>query len=161
MKTKKKNLLSPSEAVFKSIATLGFIGYLPYAPGTFGSALGLITFFLFNPSLHAHLLIIILGTLIGIYTSSVAELVLKEKDSKKIVIDEFIGFYVAVLFIPRTPGFLITAFILFRFFDILKPLAIDKLEKALSKGRGIMADDIMAGIYANIVLQIWILIFRQ
>ena len=89
-----------------------------------------------------------------------AEKVLDEKDSKKIIIDEFIGFYVAVLFLPKTPGFAIAAFLLFRFFDILKPLFISKLEKTLSNGLGIMADDILAGIYTNIVLQVWILFFR-
>lgn len=161
MKNKRKYSLSPSETASKHIATLWFVGYLPYAPGTFGSVAGLISFFLLKPSLHAHFLIIVLGAVIGIYTATVAEQVLKEKDSRKIVIDEFIGFYVAAFFIPKTAGFLIAAFILFRLFDILKPLAIRKLEKTLSKGTGIMADDILAGIYANILLQIWILIFRQ
>jgi phosphatidylglycerophosphatase A len=85
---------------------------------------------------------------------------LKEKDSKKIIIDEFIGFYVSVLYLPKTLGFAVAAFLLFRFFDILKPLFISKVEKTLSSGLGIMADDIMAGIYANIVLQIWLLVFK-
>ncbi len=161
MKNKKKNPSSLAEALSLHIATLWFVGRLPYAPGTFGSAAGLITFFLLKPPLYAHFLIIVLGTLVGIYTSSSAEKTLREKDSRKIVIDEFIGFYVAVFFVPKTMAFITAAFILFRLFDILKPLAINKLEKALSNGTGIMADDIMAGMYANILLQIWILIFRQ
>lgn len=149
------------QSLLKNIATLGFIGYLPYAPGTFGSLLGLILFMIFEPSLPAHLLIIIIGTLAGIYASSAAEKILKEKDSKKIVIDELIGFCVAVFYLPHSFGFMFSAFLLFRFFDILKPLLISKLERTLSGGLGIMADDILAGVYTNIILQIWIFIFLK
>ena len=98
--------------------------------------------------------------MLGIYASTVAEKILNEKDSKKIIIDEFIGFYVSVLYLPKTLGFVIAAFLLFRFFDILKPLFISKLEKTLSNGLGVMADDILAGIYTNIILQIWLVIFK-
>lgn len=149
-----------SHAALTFIATIGFLGYSPFAPGTVGSILALTLFFLIALPIHIHLLIIIIGTFLGIYASTVAEKRLNEKDSKKIIIDEFIGFYVAVLYLPKTLEFAIAAFLLFRFFDILKPLFISKVEKALSNGLGIMADDILAGIYTNIVLQMWLLVFK-
>ena len=138
------------------IATIGFLGYVPYAPGTIGSLFALALFLLTDLPLYAHFSVIIIGALLGIYASSAAEKILNEKDSKKIIIDEFIGFYVSVFYLPKTFGFAIAAFLLFRFFDILKPLFISKLEKTLSNGLGVMADDILAGIYTNIVLQIWL-----
>jgi phosphatidylglycerophosphatase A len=143
-----------------NIATIGFLGYIPFASGTFGSLFALILFLLTDLPLYAHFALILAGTIVGIYASTVAEKILNEKDSKKIIIDEFIGFYVSVLYLPKTWGFVVAAFLLFRFFDILKPLFIAKLEKTLSNGLGIMADDILAGIYTNIVLQIWLLIFK-
>lgn len=141
------------------IATIGFLGYLPFAPGTIGSLFALALFLLTDVPVFAHFLIIAIGALLGMHASTVAEKTLKEKDSKKIIIDEFIGFYISVLYLPKTLGIAISAFILFRFFDILKPLFISKLEKTLSNGLGVMADDILAGIYTNILIQVWLLFF--
>ena len=144
------------QALLKHIATLGPIGYLPFAPGTFGSLAGLVSVWFFPLSLQWHLLLIISGTLIGSLAATAAEKQFKQKDSGKIIIDEFIGIYVTVILIPRTPAFLIAAFLLFRFFDIFKPLMIRNIENALKNGKGVMADDILAGIYANAILQIWV-----
>lgn len=141
------------------VATIGFLGYFPFAPGTIGSLFALALFLLTDAPVYAHFLIIVIGALLGIHASTVAEKILKEKDSKKIIIDEFIGFYVSVFYLPKTLGFVIAAFLLFRFFDILKPLFISKLERTLSSGTGVMADDILAGIYTNMILQIWSVIF--
>jgi len=141
------------------VATIGFLGYFPFAPGTIGSLFALVLFLFTDVPLYAHFLIIVIGALLGIHASTIAEKMLKEKDSKKIIIDEFIGFYVSVFYLPKTLGFVIAAFLLFRFFDILKPLFISKLEK-LSNGLGVMSDDILAGIYTNMILQIWLVIFK-
>ncbi len=142
------------------IATIGFLGYIPFAPGTIGSLCALALFLLIDLPLYTHFAVIITGALLGVYASSTAEKILKEKDSRKIIIDEFIGFYVSVFYLPKTLGFAVAAFLLFRFFDILKPLFISKLERTLSGGLGVMADDILAGVYTNIVLQIWLLVFK-
>jgi len=75
------------------------------------------------------------------------------KDPSKVVVDELIGVWVAVLWIPAETQWLILGFILFRFFDIAKPLGIRQLEK-IKGGWGVMLDDVGAGIYANIVLQV-------
>jgi phosphatidylglycerophosphatase A len=109
---------------------------------------------------------IIIGlTVLGIYTATITEKEMKKKlgsdkgnDPGIIVIDEIIGMLIALLFIPKTTFFLITAFILFRIFDIAKPYPARTMEK-LHGGWGIVLDDVVAGIYANIVIQIGRLIF--
>jgi phosphatidylglycerophosphatase A len=141
--------------ILKNIATLGFIGYIPFAPGTFGTLIGLIFFLLLKPSLPLQFIILFATISLGIYASSAAEKIFNEKDSRKIVIDEFTGFFVSVLYVPNAQNLVLPAFLLFRFFDIIKPFGIRKLEKTLSKGTGIMADDILAGLYTNIILQVW------
>jgi phosphatidylglycerophosphatase A len=145
--------------VLKNIATLSFIGYLPYAPGTWGSlaAVGFVIFV--KLSVNAHLLVLVGGIVVGVMASHIAERLIGESDSRHIVIDEFIGYLVSVFSLPHSYGYLIAAFILFRFFDILKPLVISKLERTLSGGLGVMADDILAGIYTNAIIHIWIKIF--
>ncbi len=145
-------------AILKNIATLGFIGYIPVAPGTFGSLAAFIFFYLLKPSLFSHVLILFLIIPAGIISSTHAERLLNEKDSGHIVIDEFCGYFFSVLFIPFSFWYAIAAFFLFRFFDILKPFPIKKIESSLKGGKGIMGDDIMAAVYTNMVLQIWMLI---
>lgn len=146
------------QALLKHIATLGPIGYMPFGPGTFGSLAGLICLWFFPLSPRWHLGLIIFGSLIGSIAATSAERQFGQKDSGKIIIDELVGFYVAAFLIPHTPSLLIAAFLLFRFFDIFKPLMIRKVEIALRNGKGVMADDILAGIYANALLQVWLLI---
>jgi len=142
-------------SLLKNIATLGFIGYLPVAPGTWGTAAGLIFIGLVPMSAGVLLTLIIAGAIIGTIAAGIAERVIGEADSGHIIIDEFVGFFVAVAFIPRTYGYLAAAFLLFRFFDILKPFPIRNLERTIKGGAGIMADDILAGFLTNVVLQIW------
>jgi len=144
--------------ILKYIATLGFIGYLPVAPGTFGSLCAFILFIFLKPSLLMHATLLSLIMPIGIISSHQAERILNDKDSRHIVIDEFCGYLISVLLIPFSIGNAVAAFFLFRFFDILKPFPIRKMESIFSGGKGIMADDIAAAIYANIILQIWMLI---
>jgi phosphatidylglycerophosphatase A len=144
--------------LLKHIATLGFIGYLPVAPGTFGSLVAFAFFILLKPSAFIHIFILFLIVPIGVISSHHAERLLNDKDSKHIVIDEFCGYLISVLFIPFSTGYAAAAFFLFRFFDILKPFPIKKIESSLSGGNGIVADDIMAALYTNLILQIWKLI---
>ncbi len=148
----------PLQTLFKYIATLGFIGYLPYAPGTFGSAVGFLFVILIKPDDLNLLVIFLLLLLLGIITSHNAEKFLG-KDSGHIVIDELCGYLISVLFIPKTSGYLLAAFILFRAFDIFKPPPIRKVEKVVPGGAGIMMDDLVAGVYTNICLQLWKYLF--
>jgi len=137
------------------ISTLGFIGYLPFAPGTFGTlAAGIFIIFL-KPSWQLHIVLTIFFITIGIVSSGEAEKLFKQKDPKNIVIDEFAGYMISLLFLPMKWEYIISGFILFRFFDIIKLPPLKRLEYSLKGGLGIMADDIVAGIYTNLVLQVW------
>lgn len=105
------------------------------------------------------LLVTVVITLLGIWSSNVVSKIWG-KDPARVVIDEVAGMCISLLFIPVTLKYVIAALILFRFFDIVKPLYIKKLEK-LPGGWGIMLDDVLAGVYANLILQIvlWFKIF--
>ena len=79
----------------------------------------------------------------------------KKKDPPCIVIDEFAGYMASLLFLPLSWGYITAAFVLFRFFDILKPPPLRRLENVFNDGFGIMADDIGAAAYTNLALQLW------
>lgn len=144
--------------ILKNIATLGFVGYLPVAPGTWGSLVAAVFAAFLEPSLKAQAVLIVVGFVVGTISSTAAERVIGQTDSGHIVIDEFIGFLVSIVYLPQTYGYIIAAFFLFRFFDILKPFPIRQAERSLKGGFGIMTDDLLAGIYTNALLQIWKLI---
>jgi phosphatidylglycerophosphatase A len=154
-----KGLILKRNSLLKHIATLGPVGYLPVAPGTWGSLAALAVYIVVKPSIFLHVLAVLLIIPVGIAASSSAEKTLSQKDSRHIVIDEACGILVAVLFVPFSIGYILAAFFLFRVFDILKPFPVRKAETALSGGLGVMADDIVAGIYTNLMLQIWNLFF--
>jgi phosphatidylglycerophosphatase A len=143
----------------KNVATLGLVGYIPFAPGTWGSFVGLLFATFIDLSPMGQFLVIASGIVVGIISSDTAEVVIGEHDSARIVIDEFVGYLVSVFYLPHTYGFLIAGFLLFRIFDILKPFPINRINESLSGGLGIMADDLLAGIYASILLRLWIVIF--
>lgn len=97
----------------------------------------------------------LLITAIGIWSATKVESIWG-KDSYRVVIDEVAGMAIGLLFVPVQLKYIVTAFVLFRFFDIVKPLFIRNLEK-LPAGWGVMADDLLAGIYTNIIMQIIII----
>ena len=144
--------------VYHIIATLGFTGYIPYAPGTFGTAIGLFVILLIRPGDTVLLLLSIPVIIAGTVSAHHIEKALG-KDSGHIVIDEFCGYLVSVMFIPKSTGYLIAAFVLFRLFDIFKPPPINRIERKISGGAGVMFDDLVAGVYANICLQLWRVMF--
>ncbi len=136
----------------RAIATVGFLGYLPYAPGTFGAAAAFLLILALKPGNFELFIIFLPVFLLGVLTSHTAEKKLG-KDSRHIVIDEFSGYLLAVLFVPKSAGYLLAAFVLFRIIDIVKPPPIRKMERLISGGAGIMLDDIVAAVYANLILQ--------
>lgn len=133
-----------------------FVGNIPGAPGTWGSILAVILL-LFLPSLLSNIWIIIPLFFLGVYTAHWEEIFTGIHDHGKIIIDEIVGLFIVFIGIPHQPWLLITGFFLFRFFDILKPLGIAKTQQ-LPGGWGIMADDILAGILSNLILQILVFI---
>ncbi len=142
-------------------STLFGIGFFPKAPGTAGTFFALLIYLILPKYFFAEMSyqFILLGILSVLSIISVYFITKSEEklghDSSHIVIDEFIGYFVSVLFLPKTFMVGIVAFILFRIFDIFKPEPVDVLQK-LPKGLGVLADDVMAGIYSNIILQILI-----
>ncbi|MDA8085425.1 MAG: phosphatidylglycerophosphatase A [Nitrospiraceae bacterium] len=139
--------------LLRQIATLSFIGYSPAAPGTMGSLAAALFVYLIRPRPLPLAVFTVFTAFLGAWAAEVAEKRLG-RDSSHIIIDEFAGYLLSVLFIPHSAGYLIAAFVLFRALDILKPPPIRRLEK-LPGGMGVMADDLAAGAVANLVIQLW------
>ena len=125
---------------------------MPVAPGTFGSIIAVLFIYFLQPGpLELSLLIIIFFTAGILFTHEVEKV--DGKDPSHIVIDEVVGQWLVFLFISSQSIFVLSAgFLLFRIFDILKPFWIDKLQN-LKGGWGVMLDDILAGVYVNLILQ--------
>ncbi len=136
------------------IAQGAYAGKFPVAPGTAGTLVGvLIQYGIRNTSHLFNISIILLLCIVGTWTAGRAEIILGRKDSPSIVIDEIAGFLIAMFMVPLGWGYVAAGFVLFRLFDITKPWPLRSLQ-ALHGGVGIMIDDIGAGIYTNIVLQL-------
>ncbi|MDR1195538.1 MAG: phosphatidylglycerophosphatase A [Endomicrobium sp.] len=128
-------------------------GYIKYAPGTFGSLAGILLWAFFIPQDFAFQAVAVtLIFFVSVFFSSLAERIYDKKDDQRIVIDEVAGVWLSAAFLPKTVLFLVLAFILFRIFDVRKPLFIKKLQK-IKGGLGITVDDIAAGFFVNIILQ--------
>ena len=141
------------------LATGFFIGTVPFAPGTFGSIIGLpICFLISRLDILTALICTILFILFAIWMAAVAEKALKKKDAGEIVIDEIAGLIVTFIGIPFTLKTVIVGFVIFRAFDILKPFPIGTLERKVAGGPGIVLDDVLAGLYANVILRLAIYI---
>ncbi len=145
------------------IASVLGAGYSPVAPGTCGALVALLVygllFYFFGAQtqlfLGAMIGIGVLSCILGVWAGNVVEAYWGH-DASKVVIDEFAGQWITLLFIPFSYLNILLALILFRFFDIYKPLFIRKMEQ-LPGGWGVMMDDVLSGIYANIVLQLIVL----
>jgi phosphatidylglycerophosphatase A len=135
------------------IATGFGVGYSPIAPGTLGTLIAIpIYYFLSEIPSPIYEITLIAFFFLSVWISTNAETYYGKKDDQRIVIDEIIGFLITMLWIPRTGHFIIVGFFLFRFFDILKPFPIRRLERRLKGGFGVVLDDVLAGVYANIIL---------
>ena len=139
----------------KLVSTVFGIGYIGKGGGTVAAAFCCFVWWLFPAELHDHILpaaITLLIILLGVWSAGTVERIWG-KDDQRIVIDEWAGMCVALLWVPLFPRYILVAFLLFRFFDIVKPLFIGKLEK-LPGGWGVMFDDVLAGLYSNLLLQL-------
>ena len=142
-----------TETTAKIIASVFFIGHIPFASGTFGTLAGVAFIWFVQPSLMWQAIVLALTVLIGIKAADIAEKAYGTKDSRQIVIDEVAGYFCSIIFLPLTPVYIMAAFFLFRIFDIWKPWPVSACEK-LKSGLGVMLDDVAAGILTNLVLQI-------
>ncbi len=136
-----------------AIATGLGSGYSPFAPGTAGSAVGLL---LFWPLQAAPVMIQVAAVailfVVGVAASTRVARGLGIEDPGIVVVDEVVGMWTSLLFLPFTPATAIAGFVLFRIMDVFKPYPARQFE-SLPGGWGIMADDLMAGIYANLLLR--------
>lgn len=159
-----------------SVTTFG-VGYIPLAPGTFGSMVGVLIYLAaaaaeasialyymgrgwrlaqIDAWFHAvNLILFLLFCLLGIWAAGRAVKIFQDKDPQKAVVDEVIGQLIVFLFVPFGLGwpFVLAGFLLFRLFDIWKPYPIDSLQN-LPAGIGVCADDILAGVYGGVCLSI-------
>ena len=137
------------------IATCFKIGYLPLAPGTWGSIFAVLLWWVFLKDLNLYFfgLIIFLFFIIGIFSSDIMIDELGDNDPSYIIIDELVGQWLALLFLPEGLINIAISFILFRFFDIIKPWPIPLIEK-LPKGLGVMSDDVAAGFITLFFIQV-------
>ncbi len=155
------------DSLAKIISTGFFVGYAPVAPGTCGSFFALALYFLLTeylsfdnisilnihiPSFILYLFLLTFLFLVGVWTATRCES-FWGKDPGKVVIDEVVGMLITIGFMPLNFTIMLAGFFIFRAFDIFKPPPIRLLEK-LPGGWGIMADDVLAGVYANIVLRL-------
>jgi phosphatidylglycerophosphatase A len=142
---------SLADRVAIAIATVGGAGRSPVAPGTVGSAVALGVIWLLPGGRAGLVVFFLVVTVVGVWAADRAERRLGGKDPGAIVIDEVAGMALSVLFFPRTPAVLLTGFVLFRVFDVVKPPPA-RGSQDLGGGVGVMVDDLIAGLYAAGVL---------
>jgi len=140
-------------------ATCAYLGYVPIAPGTFGSALGLVLFWAIRSTgsagIEAAAMAVVL--VVGVWSGTVAERHFRGVDPGPVVIDEVFGMLVTLAFLPVSMTGAIVGFFVFRLLDIVKPWPARRFE-ALHGGLGIMADDGMAAIYGNLLMRAFVAI---
>ena len=139
------------------VATCGYLGYVPIAPGTFGSAAGLALFAAVRywewPLAEVAVILLVLA--VGVWSGNVAEKHFGNVDPAPVVLDEVLGMLITLALVPVNVAGAIAGFLLFRLFDVFKPWPANRLE-ALPGGLGVMADDAMAAVYANLALRLLI-----
>lgn len=139
----------------KMFATFFYAGCSPKAPGTVGTLATIpLWYLLAQLSILPYMVIVFILSIVGILVAQAYEGMVQKHDSKEIVIDEVVGFLITMTWLPLTWQSVVFGFILFRFFDIVKPPPIRQLDKKIGGGVGVMVDDIAAGIICNIILQI-------
>jgi phosphatidylglycerophosphatase A len=137
----------------RMLSTWFYVGDMPGAPGTAASAVAVLIAVIFAPNTFLYVLVAIIITILGFKVSGRMEEILGQKDPGCIVIDEVAGIMVTFFLLPLTIPIVITAFFLFRAFDMFKIYPANKFEN-IGGATGVMMDDLVAGLYANIVMQI-------
>jgi phosphatidylglycerophosphatase A len=133
-------------------ASVAYLGFSPVAPGTVGTLAALAVYWWLVPAGYWVLVVAAACFALGVWAGGVAEKAWGQKDPRRVCLDEFAAYLVAVAFLPKTLPYAVIAFILSRLFDVLKPFPAGRSQR-LAGGWGIMADDLVAGVYANLVLQ--------
>ncbi len=140
--------------IVRFLASGFFSGHIPFTPGTCGTLIAIPLYLLLIGALQGwrYAGAVVAVTLFAIWISGLAEKIYGRKDPPQVVIDEIAGFLLTMTAIPPTVVYIILGFILFRLFDILKPHPASWINSRMRGGSGIVLDDIVAGLYANIIL---------
>lgn len=137
------------------IASGAYTGYLPKAPGTWGSLVGVALWAAVHDlSPVTYISLVAASFIIGTFCAGSAEKIIDRADPGIVVIDEIVGQLIALALAPFSLAAAVIGFALFRAFDIIKPFPINWVDKHLHGGLGIMLDDIFAGLYALVILQL-------
>ncbi len=146
----------PAKKLVHFFATGFYCGLVPAMPGTVGTVAAIPLFLVVSRffSLSGYIVFVVGFILFSIWISGKAEAQAGRKDPREIVIDEMAGFLVAMTALPPGVIYIVAGFVLFRLFDIVKPFPIGMIDKKLKGGKGIVLDDVVAGIYANIAVQV-------
>ena len=136
------------------ISTVGYLGYVPVAPGTVGSSVGLALFFFLQSteSVVVELGTVVLLFIVGVWSSTIAERYFDQVDPAPVVIDETVGMLITLALLPVNFLGAFIGFLIFRVLDVTKPFPIANLEK-LPRRFGVMADDGMAAVYGNLIMR--------
>ncbi|MFN4244554.1 MAG: phosphatidylglycerophosphatase A [Brevinematia bacterium] len=154
-------MIKVKDFVIKLLSTGIFVGYLPWARGTFGTILGVLIFIFLSPYPIIFYITILLLTILAFPITAYAEKeIFKEKDSKYIVIDEIVGYLFATIGFTFSNNFegiilIVLTFVIFRIFDIFKPYPLIHIQ-SMENSVGIVLDDIFAGILTNLLVRIMI-----
>ena len=147
------------------VATGAYSGFSPFAPGTAGSLVGVLVVWLASGPLWSHspplaLVVFVAAFAISCWIAGRAEVIFKEPDSSKIVIDEVLGMVATMYGNPLTVPWMLAGFVLLRIFDVMKPFPAGWIDRRVEGGTGVMMDDLVSAIYANILLQLarWVLV---
>ena len=136
------------------VATCGYLGFAPVAPGTFGSAAGLAAYYLLDLTGSAAIYGLVTAGLfaLGIWSGTAAERALGGTDPGPVVLDEVVGMLITLAFLDVSPAGALAGFLIFRVLDVIKPWPSRRFED-LHGGLGVMADDGMAAIYAHLLMR--------
>ena len=144
------------------LASVGYVGYIPVASGTFGSMVAVPLFWGFDTlraaSVPLYLLTYVAAVAAACWIAGQAETYLQEHDSHKIVIDEVVGYLAATMFLQPTWVHALAAFVIFRALDVIKPFPAGYIDKNFPGGYGVVLDDVVSGIYSNLLVQLLIVV---
>ena len=141
------------DKLIKTLSTFFYVGYFPAAPGSVASFVGLLGISVLHDYWCVYIAVMIIVTILGFAVCGKAEKIFNEKDPSRIVIDEVAGSLMAFFMLPLTPSVLITAYFLFRAFDMFKVYPVNKFDD-MEGSVGIMLDDLVAGLYTNVTMHI-------
>jgi phosphatidylglycerophosphatase A len=134
-----------------------YLGYFPFASGTFGTLWGIpLAYWLSGEALWIQGIIILGAVGLAIYVAGEAEKIWLRKDPSRVVIDEIVGYLVAMIGLPFSWATALLGFLIFRVMDILKPYPIRKIDQSMPGGWGIVLDDVLAGVYTHFLLRLWL-----